>query len=62
MSLDGISRVISFADVVSNSTVQVVDNAVVKSSTSEAILGEIFFFSSVPDDISNLFPTVNALN
>ncbi|KAJ8291805.1 hypothetical protein OF846_005051 [Rhodotorula toruloides] len=35
--------------------VQVIENAVVKSSTSEAILGEIYFFSRIPTDIKDVF-------
>ncbi|PRQ70844.1 Nucleotide-diphospho-sugar transferase [Rhodotorula toruloides] len=42
--------------------VQVIENAVVKSSTSEAILGEIYFFSRIPTDIKDVFPAINTLN
>lgn len=44
------------------STVQVVDNVVIKSSMSDAILGEIYFFSRIPDDIEDLFPGVLSLD
>jgi thiamine kinase-like enzyme len=44
------------------STVQVVDKSVIKSSTTESILGELFFFSRTPDDIADLFPTVSSLD
>ncbi|GAA6033718.1 hypothetical protein JCM8097_004396 [Rhodosporidiobolus ruineniae] len=43
-------------------TVQVIENAVVKSSTSEALLGEIYFFSRTPEDVRDLFPTIQGLN
>lgn len=45
-----------------HSTVQVIENAVVKSSTSEAILGEIYFFSRIPTDIKEVFPVINTFN
>lgn len=44
------------------STVQIRGTAVVKSSTSDVILGEIFFLSRVPEDLQGLFPSVSEMD
>ena len=37
-------------------TIQVIDDLVIKSSTSERFIGEVFFYEHVPEDIKHLFP------
>lgn len=39
-------------------TIQIIGDKVVKSSKSENILGELFFYSHMPQDIKHIFPTV----
>jgi hypothetical protein len=39
-------------------TVQIIGDKVIKSSKSESILGELFFYSHMPPAIAHLFPTV----
>ena len=41
--------------------VQVIGDRFVKSSKSDAILGEMFFYSRIPDSLRELFPTVHSL-
>lgn len=40
--------------------IQVIGNDVLKTSRSREILGEIYFFSRIPDDISTFFPKLSA--
>ena len=37
-------------------TLQEVDNTVVKSAASELLLGEVYYYLHVPDDVADLFP------
>lgn len=37
-------------------TIQVIDDVVIKSSTSDRFLGEIYFYQNLPQDIMHLFP------
>ena len=39
-------------------TIQIIGNKVVKSSKSENILGEVYFYSHMSSDVAHLFPTV----
>ncbi|GKT43302.1 uncharacterized protein ColSpa_03483 [Colletotrichum spaethianum] len=39
-------------------TIQIIGDKVIKSSKSENILGELFFYSHMPADIAHIFPTV----
>lgn len=39
-------------------TIQIIGDKVIKSSKSENILGELFFYSHMPSEISHIFPTV----
>lgn len=41
---------------------QIQGRAVVKSSTSDFILGEIYFLSRVPEDLEALFPAVSEMS
>jgi capsule biosynthesis phosphatase len=42
-------------------TIQVVGGKVIKSSTSENILGELYFYSHMPQELSEIFPRVYGL-
>ncbi|GJC91649.1 capsule biosynthesis phosphatase [Colletotrichum higginsianum] len=39
-------------------TIQIIGDKVIKSSKSENILGELFFYSHMPAEIAHIFPTV----
>ena len=39
-------------------TIQIIGDKVVKSSKSENILGELFFYSHMPSQVSHIFPTI----
>lgn len=39
-------------------TIQIIGDKVVKSSKSENILGELYFYSHMPQDIAHIFPSV----
>ncbi|KAJ6439792.1 phosphatase iiic [Purpureocillium lavendulum] len=43
-------------------TIQVVDGKVIKSSKSEQILGEIYFYSHMPAEIAGSFPVVHGID
>ncbi|XWX02356.1 hypothetical protein V2A60_010393 [Cordyceps javanica] len=40
-------------------TIQIVNEAVIKSSKSDHILGELFFYSHMPPDLADLFPHIH---
>lgn len=41
--------------------VQIVGDQIIKSSQSDAILGEMYFYAHMPDQIADLFPTVYSI-
>jgi capsule biosynthesis phosphatase len=43
-------------------TIQVVGGMVVKSSMSENILGELYFYSHIPPELSHIFPSVYSVD
>ncbi|GJN82299.1 hypothetical protein PLIIFM63780_005838 [Purpureocillium lilacinum] len=43
-------------------TIQVIDDKVIKSSKSEQILGEIWFYLHMPPEIASIFPTIHDMD